>query len=73
MHRWIRQEVVEIRNSKKIGLTFVKASDHKESFAPTIDKGKFKGCIGSGGLVLARIPIDIFERRDYGEKSNNNK
>tara|TARA_R100001244_G_scaffold131818_1_gene105882 strand:+ start:530 stop:865 length:336 start_codon:yes stop_codon:yes gene_type:complete len=73
MHRWIRQEVVEIRNSKKIGFTFVKASDHKESFAPTIDKGKFKGCIGSGGLVLARIPIDIFERRDYGEKSNNNK
>jgi hypothetical protein len=61
-HRWIRQETVQIRNSKKMGFTFVKASEHEGSF-PVIEKGKFKGCIGTGGLVLAKISENFLNER----------
>ena len=54
-HRWIREETVQIRNSIKSGFTFVKAKEYKQSF-PIVEEGKFKGCIGVGGLILARIP-----------------
>tara|TARA_R100000231_G_scaffold2186_2_gene3845 strand:- start:42 stop:326 length:285 start_codon:yes stop_codon:yes gene_type:complete len=52
VHRWLREEMVEMGTCKgknKSAYTLVKAF-------PTITKGKFKGYIGVGGLVLARIP-----------------
>ena len=30
---------------------------------PTIQEGKYKGVIGVGGLLLARIPVEIVEER----------
>ena len=55
VHRWIREEGIDRRHIKKSAIQLVKAKDYKQSFA-TVEKGKFKGCIGLGGLILARIP-----------------
>jgi len=58
VHRWIRAEVLgnaKWKRKNKRGFSLVKAKDYKQSFA-TVEKGKFKGCIGLGGLILARIP-----------------
>ena len=55
VHRWIRAEGIDRRHIKKSAIQLVKAKDYKQSFA-TVEKGKFKGCIGLGGLILARIP-----------------
>ena len=61
-HRWIRKETVQSRNITKSGFTLVKASQYRQSF-PVIKKGKFKGCIGLGGLVLGRISENFFNER----------
>jgi len=54
-HRWIRQETLEAPSIKKSAFKLVKAKEYKQSF-PTVEEGRFKGCIGLGGLILARIP-----------------
>ena len=54
IHRWIRAETLSIYN-KRSGYELVKANKHRNRF-PVIDKGRFKGFIGVGGLVLAAIP-----------------
>ena len=54
-HRWIRQETLGAPNIKKSAFKLVKAKEYKQSF-PIVEEGKFKGCIGVGGLILARIP-----------------
>ena len=54
LHRWIRQETLGAPNIKKSAFKLVKAKEYKQSF-PTVEEGKFKGCIGVGGLILARI------------------
>jgi len=54
-HRWIRQETLEAPSIKKSAFKLVKAKEYQQSF-PTVEEGRFKGCIGLGGLVLARIP-----------------
>ena len=55
LHRWIRQEGIDRRHIKKSAIQLVKAKEYKQSF-PTVEEGRFKGCIGLGGLILARIP-----------------
>ena len=59
IYRWIRAETLSIVNkrSKKIRSSYglVKANKYRDRF-PVIDKGRFKGFIGVGGLVLATIP-----------------
>ena len=74
VHRWIRAESISFNNRKNItgklreGYELVKANKYRNSF-PVIEKGKFKGCIGVGGLVLARVPQDIVDqRRRYYER-----
>ena len=66
IHRWIRAETLSIVNkrSKKIRSSYglVKANKYRDRF-PVIDKGRFKGFIGVGGLVLATIPKKIFKGR----------
>ena len=55
-HRWIRQEGIKASHIKKSSfIKLVKAKEYKQSF-PTVEEGRFKGCIGLGGLILARIP-----------------
>ena len=60
-HRWIRQEMIDASHTDVPSFKLVKAKEYKQSF-PVIKKGKFKGCIGVGGLILARIP----ERFEFG-------
>ena len=63
-HRWIRTNV-----TKKLreGWEFVKAEELKNdpdiNKYPQISEGKYIGCIGIGGLVLARIPTEILRQR----------
>ena len=65
-YRWIRTKSISWGNkrSKKLraGYELVKANKYSNRF-PVIDKGKFKGFIGVGGLLLATIPKKIFEER----------
>jgi hypothetical protein len=74
VHRWIREESIKRidhrRSFKKTGYNLVKANKYRNSF-PVIEKGRFKGHIGLGGLILARISEDIVnERKRYYDRSN---
>ena len=37
---------------------------HPDFEVPTVEDGKHAGVIGVGGLLLARIPLEIVEERD---------
>ena len=68
-HRWIRAESVGFQDSKNIygrlreGYELVRADEYKDSDYPTVTEGKYAGIIGVGGLLLARIPIELAEAR----------
>ena len=68
-HRWIRAESVGFQDSKNIfgrlreGYELVRADEYKDSEYPTVTEGKYAGIIGVGGLLLARIPIELAEAR----------
>ena len=72
-HRWIRTSTAGFEDpgnvSKKLreGWEFVRAdtivSELGKNDYPTLSEGKHQGLIGIGGLVLARIPIEILEAR----------
>ena len=71
-HRWIRAESVGFQDSKNIygrlreGYELVRADEYKDSDYPTVTEGKYAGVIGVGGLLLARIPIELAQARmDY--------
>ena len=42
----------------------VRAEDHPDFEAPSIEDGKHAGVIGVGGVVLARFPIETREQRN---------
>jgi len=46
------------------GYELVRADQYPESDYPTIKEGKYKGVIGVGGLLLARISVEIVKARD---------
>ena len=68
-HRWIRSESLGFQDSKNIsgrmrsGYELVRADEYKDSNYPVITEGKYKGIIGVGGLVLARVPEEIAKSR----------
>ena len=68
-HRWIRAESLGFQDSKNIsgrlrsGYELVRADEYKDSDYPVIVEGKYKGSIGVGGLVLARVPEEIAKQR----------
>ena len=68
-HRWIRAERLGFQDSKNIsgrlrsGYELVRADEYKDSNYPVITEGKYKGIIGVGGLVLARVPEEIAQSR----------
>ena len=79
-HRWVRAEVRghddKANMSKRIreGWEPVRAEEYPEFDAPTVEDGKHAGVIGVGGLILARIPIEIVEqRRQYFEQMANDQ
>jgi D-tyrosyl-tRNA(Tyr) deacylase len=46
------------------GYELVRADEYPESNYPVISDGKYKGVIGVGGLLLARIPMELVKARD---------
>ena len=71
-YRWIRESMIGQNDpanmSKRIreGWEPVRAEDHPDFEAPTVDDGKHAGVIGVGGLILAKIPKEtVDERREY--------
>ena len=75
IHRWIRVESMGFQDTKNVsgrirsGYELVRADEYPNSEFPIVDDGKFKGVIGVGGLVLARVPEEIAQQRaDYYKK-----
>jgi len=72
-HRWIRtavagfEDVANVSKKLREGWEFVKAetllSEIGEHEYPIISEGKHAGLVGIGGLVLARIPLEILKQR----------
>ena len=69
-HRWIRAETMGFDDTKNMagrlrsGYELVRADAYSGSEYPVISEGKYKGVIGVGGLLLARIPEEIVKARD---------
>ena len=72
VYRWIRESMIGQNDpanmSKRVreGWEPVRAEDHPDFEAPSIEDGKHAGVIGVGGLILAKIPKEtVEERRAY--------
>ena len=69
-HRWIRAETMGFDDSKNMagklrsGYELVRGDEYPGSQYPVMNEGKYKGVIGVGGLLLARIPVEIVKARD---------
>ena len=79
-HRWIRAESMGFEDSKNVqgrvrsGYELVRADEYPDSDFPVVESGKYKGVIGVGGLVLARVPDEIVKQRaDYYAQQHNDK
>jgi len=68
-HRWVRMEVRGQDDRKNVmarlreGWVPVRADEYPEFDSPIVDKGKFEGVIGVGGLILCRMPIETVRER----------
>jgi len=78
VHRWLRAESLGFQDTKNIsgrirsGYELVRSDEYPESDFPIVEDGKYKGVIGVGGLVLARVPEEIAKQRnDYYVKQGN--
>ena len=79
-HRWIRAESMGFDDTKNVqgrirsGYELVRADEYPDGEYPVVENGKYKGVIGVGGLVLARVPEEIVKQRaDYYAKQHNDK
>ena len=69
VYRWIRESMVgnddKANMSKRIreGWEPVRAEEHPDFETPVVEEGKYAGVIGVGGLILAKMPIEIVEQR----------
>ena len=69
-HRWIRSEVMGFDDRKNVsartreGWELVRGEEHPDFDIPTVQDGQHAGVIGVGGLLLARIPLEIVEERN---------
>ena len=69
-YRWIRAESIGFQDTKNIsgrlreGYELVRAEEvENSSDYPVLDEGKYKGVIGVGGLLLAKVPTEIAKQR----------
>ena len=69
-HRWIRAETMGFDDTKNMagklrsGYELVRADEYPDTDYPTVNDGKYKGVIGVGGLLLARISIELVKSRE---------
>jgi hypothetical protein len=75
VHRWIRAESLGFQDTKNVagrirsGYELVRSDEYPDADFPQVEDGKYKGVIGVGGLVLARVPEEIAQQRsDYYKK-----
>ena len=72
-YRWIRAESNGFQDTKNItgrireGYELVRSEDiENSSDYPVVEDGKYKGVVGVGGLLLAKVPNEIAQQRqDY--------
>ena len=71
-YRWIRvatggeDDSQNVSKKKREGYEFVRADEHPEFDAPKHETGKYAGVIGTGDLVLAKIPIEMSDaKKEY--------
>jgi len=76
-YRWIRAEIMGFSDTKNIqgrireGYELVRAEEiQNASDYPVIDEGRYKGVIGVGGLLLAKVPEGIAKQREAYMKSH---
>jgi len=79
-HRWIRAESMGFDDSSNMsaklrsGFELVRADEYSEVDYPTVQDGKYKGVIGVGGLLLARIPNEVVKsREEYFKKQTQDR
>ena len=72
-YRWIRAESVGFQDTKNVtsrmreGYELVRSEEvENASDYPVVEDGKYKGVVGVGGLLLAKVPVEIAkQRQDY--------
>ena len=69
-YRWIRAEVqgfqdtTNVTSRQREGYELVRAEEvENASDYPVIDEGRYKGVVGVGGLLLAKVPEEIAKQR----------
>ena len=69
-YRWIRAESVGFQDTKNIsgrlreGYELVRAEEvENASDYPVVEEGKYKGVVGVGGLLLAKVPEELAKQR----------
>ena len=69
-YRWIRAEVqgfqdtTNVTSRQREGYELVRAEEvENASDYPVIDEGRYKGVVGVGGLLLAKVPIEVAKQR----------
>lgn len=69
-HRWVRESVMEfddktnVHKKRQEGWELVRAEEYPDYAGPVLDEGRNAGIIGVGGLVLARIPVELANQRN---------
>ena len=69
IHRWIRAEMLgqedkpNFTKRMREGYEPVRADEYPNFECAIIDEGRYKGVIGVGGLILARLPVEVAESR----------
>ena len=77
--RWIRESVRGYEDNKNVigrirqGYELVRADEYPDFDFPSVSEGKNKGIVSVGGLLLAKVPLEIAAERDqyYSEQSKN--
>ena len=79
-HRWIRAESMGFDDSSNMsaklrsGFELVRSDEYYDVDYPTVQDGKYKGVIGVGGLLLARIPNEVVKsREEYFKKQTQDR
>ena len=69
-HRWLRASARGYEDNQNIisrlrqGYVLVRADEYPDWDLPTQEDGKHAGVIGQGGLLLARVPLEIVASRN---------
>ena len=75
--RWIRESVRGYEDNKNVigrirqGFELVRADEYPDFDFPTESTGQYKGIVSVGGLLLAKVPLEIAAERDsyYSEQT----